>query len=83
MRDARVNIGIVESNRSSILIPFPEPIKVYFVSADNQYALMSVWGINNSVTASAFGLMDVGECRVVEMRAVDVLPLEVTPDFLF
>lgn len=81
MREAPVNIGIVESNRSSILIPFPEPIKAYFVSADNQYALMSVWGINNSAIASAFGLMHVRDCRVVEMGAVDVLPLEVTPDF--
>jgi hypothetical protein len=68
--------------RSSIRIPFPEPIKVYFVSADNQYALMSVWGFNNSATALAFGLMDVRDCRVLEMGAVDVLLLETTPNIL-
>jgi hypothetical protein len=81
MREERVNIGNVESNRSSLLIPFPEPIKVYFVSADNQYALMSVWGINNSAIALAFGLMDVRDCRVVQMGAVDILPLEATENF--
>lgn len=83
MREARVNTGIAESNRSSIWIPFPEPIKVYFVSADNQHALMSVWGINDSVTALAFGLTDARDCRAVEMGAVNVLPLEATPNFQF
>jgi hypothetical protein len=53
-----------------MLIPFREPIKVYFVSADSQYTLMLVWGINNSAIALAFGLMDVGGSRTVEMRAV-------------
>jgi hypothetical protein len=58
----RVNIGIV---LSSILISFPEPIRVYFVSANSHCALMmSVWGINNSVIALAFALMDVRDGRV-------------------
>lgn len=83
MREERVNIGISESNRSSIWIPFPEPIKVYFVSADNQHVLMSVWGINNSATALAFGVADARDCRVVEIGAVDVLPLEATPNSRF
>jgi len=66
MIEARVNIDIV---------PLPEPIRVYFVSADSLYALMSpVWGINNSVIALTFALMDVRDVRVrmeyVEMAVV-------------
>lgn len=36
----RVNIGIVLSSRPSMLIPFPEPIRVYFVSTNSQCTLM-------------------------------------------
>jgi hypothetical protein len=39
--EARVNIGVVVSSRSSILIPFAEPIRVYFVSANSQCTLMT------------------------------------------
>jgi hypothetical protein len=50
----------------------PEPIKVYFGSADSQYALMSLWGINNSAIALSLGLIDVRDCRVVDVGTVDV-----------
>jgi hypothetical protein len=72
MREVHAIIDILQSNPFNIPRLFPEPIKVYFASADSQYTLMSVRGINNSGSALALGLVDMRDCIVVDIGGLAI-----------